>query len=114
MGRNEKPVHLEQAEKEVTSEKALREITVAKRVIEVLYELYLTADIPVLGFQPKMSQESLDALRSGDLRRCPKCEIFWPLSKEFWHKDNSNSKGFHGLCKICQNKKNQTLKKLKS
>ena len=107
---SEKLIHLEQAEKEVTSEKALREITVARRVIEILRDLYLTAPVPSVGFQPKMSQESLDALQAGNLRRCPKCEIFWPLTKEFWHKDSSNAKGFYGHCKKCECGRNKQKK----
>ena len=34
-------------------------------------------------------------------KRCAKCRIIYPLTKEFWHASNATKSGFASWCKTC-------------
>ncbi len=86
------PIHLEQAEKEVTSETALREISVARRVIEVLRDEIVKSDV---GY----SKAAL--LLEGNVKKCPKCKVTWPRTKAYFQRDCWRKDGLNSWCKRC-------------
>ncbi len=35
-------------------------------------------------------------------RECKTCHVKFPLTKDFWHRDNSSSDGYRKICKMCR------------
>jgi hypothetical protein len=35
-------------------------------------------------------------------KACTNCRVEYPVTKEFWHRDNSASDGFRSTCKMCR------------
>ncbi len=46
-------------------------------------------------------------------QRCTKCDMFWPLDKEFYFRDAGNKTGFQHQCKACiiEKKRSAALQK---
>ena len=35
-------------------------------------------------------------------KECRQCSVIYPITKEFWHRDNSSTDGFRHTCKMCR------------
>ena len=46
-----------------------------------------------------------------DKKTCAKCQIDYPLNKDFWHRDNHASDGFRSTCKMCRSEELESKRK---
>ena len=37
-----------------------------------------------------------------DQKECNRCRVMYPLSKEFWHRNNHSNDGFRNTCRMCR------------
>ncbi len=49
-----------------------------------------------------------------DKKTCTKCQIDYPLNKDFWHRDNHASDGFRSTCKMCRAEELESKRKEKA